>query len=131
MLTQAILHRWIPAVGKDVLSAIKCPLDDSKSLYDLVSIGAKDSSKSVSTLFSLISNLCRITVAPVVILIDQCNVFQNNESANEVADFCKFITSIGKNDIERGCILLAYSASFMVMLIAVVGYSLLNVRFLQ
>jgi hypothetical protein len=136
VFTQAILHRWIPAVGKDVLSAIKCPLDDSKSLYDLVSIGAKDSSKSVSTLFSLISNMCRITVVPVVMLIDQCNVFHNygseSESANEVADFCKFISSIGHNDIERGCILRAYSdlysASFRVMPISVDGDSLLNVQ---
>ena len=127
---QFILLRWMEAVGKGLLSEIKCPLNKSMSLYDLVSIGAKDSRKSISTVRDLILNLSAITVVPVVILIDQFNVFHTctAESDTEVASICKFISGLRQTSMRRGCILFAYSVSSSEMPIASGEYSLLNIQ---
>jgi hypothetical protein len=128
--TQVILYNWVEAIGKDVLSAIKCPLAQSMSLYDLVSIGAKDSGQSIYTMRQLLLNLCVIEVVPVVILIDECNAFHdcNSETESEVAGFCDFVSRLGDGNIRRGCILRACSASFSVMPIEKDGDSLFTIQ---
>ncbi len=128
-----ILYNWVEAIGKDVLSAIKCPLAQSMSLYDLVSIGAKDSGRSIYTMRQLLLNLCVIEVVPVVILIDECNAFHdyNSETESEVAGFYDFVSRLGDGNIRRGCIHRAYSASFSVMPIEKDSDSLLLFRFIR
>ena len=92
-----ILHRWMHVIGKDLLSQIVGPLDE-RGLFDLVSIGAKDNSKSISTLRTLILNFCSIDVVPVVILI-LCHTHR----------ICELFSCISQLSIQRGCICRGFS----------------------